>query len=123
VQTAIAQELVLSCHDLSEGGLGVAAAELAFSGGIGIEIDLQAIEANGDLDDIALLFEESPSRLLLEVAPENSDKLAEIIANLPGGCIGKVTDTGRVIATGKSGKVLDVAIEDAKAAWQRTFDW
>jgi len=123
VQAAITEGLVLSCHDLSEGGLAVAAAELAFSGGMGIEIDLQTIEANGDLDDLTLLFDESPSRLLLEVAPENSEKLAKLIANIPGGCIGKVTDTGIVIATGKSGKVLNVSIEDAKAAWQKTFDW
>ena len=40
VTKAIDEGLVKSCHDLSEGGLAVAAAEMAFAGGYGLEIDL-----------------------------------------------------------------------------------
>ena len=36
ISTAIAQSLVDSCHDCSEGGLAVALAEMAFAGGLGI---------------------------------------------------------------------------------------
>ncbi len=39
---AIKQGLILSCHDLSEGGLAVAAAEMAFAGGVGVELKLNA---------------------------------------------------------------------------------
>ena len=35
--------LVRACHDLSEGGLAVAAAEMAFAGGLGVEMDLAAV--------------------------------------------------------------------------------
>ena len=40
VTKAIDSGLIKSCHDLSEGGLAVAAAEMAFAGGYGLELDL-----------------------------------------------------------------------------------
>ena len=43
LQSAIEAGLVRGCHDLSEGGLAVAAAEMAFSGGLGMEIALDAV--------------------------------------------------------------------------------
>ena len=43
VQQAIAAGAVRACHDLSEGGLAVAAAEMAFAGGLGVELDLAAV--------------------------------------------------------------------------------
>jgi hypothetical protein len=39
------------------------------------------------------------------------------------GEIGKVTDTGRVVIKGQGGNVIDLPAEQAKAAWQKTFDW
>ena len=41
---AINEGLVRACHDCSEGGLAVALAEMAFSGGFGAEIDLRKVE-------------------------------------------------------------------------------
>ena len=35
--------LVRSCHDCSEGGIGVAAAEMSFSGGFGMELNLEHV--------------------------------------------------------------------------------
>ena len=37
---AIGDGLVASCHDLSDGGLGAALAEMCFAGGLGCEVDL-----------------------------------------------------------------------------------
>jgi len=45
VQRAIAAGVVRACHDLCEGGLAVAAAEMAFSGGLGVEMDLEAVRS------------------------------------------------------------------------------
>src|SRR5262249_55195475 len=52
LHSAITQGLVRACHDLSEGGLAVAAAEMCFAGGIGA--DLTALP--GQLSDEAKLF-------------------------------------------------------------------
>jgi phosphoribosylformylglycinamidine synthase len=59
VAAAIRSGRVRSCHDLSEGGLAVALAEMAIGGGLG-----GRIRHDGDL------FAEGPSRFLLEVASD-----------------------------------------------------
>jgi phosphoribosylformylglycinamidine synthase len=73
---------VLSCHDLSEGGLGVAAAEMAFGGMFGVELDLRGMRK---LRTDFKLFSESNGRWLLEVEPDRVDyfngaiKVGEVI--------------------------------------------
>ncbi|NLF33243.1 MAG: phosphoribosylformylglycinamidine synthase subunit PurL [Planctomycetes bacterium] len=131
VQKAIAAGLVRACHDLSEGGLAVAASEMAFSGGLGMELDLSAVPvtAAGFVADVALptaalLFGESAGRLLLEVAPAQVDEVRALLGDVPHGRIGTITDTGRLIITGLDGKALiDAGTAELKAAWQGTFDW
>jgi len=124
IQTAIEAGAVRSCHDLSEGGLAVAAAEMAFSGGLGVEIDLAAVPTTDNaVGDQARLFAESAGRFLVEVAPDNYDAFMRIIKDCPFGEVGKVTDTGRVVIKGQSGPAIDMPAANAKAAWQKTFDW
>ncbi|UOF92230.1 phosphoribosylformylglycinamidine synthase subunit PurL [Fodinisporobacter ferrooxydans] len=65
---AIQSGFVQSAHDCSDGGLAVAITEMAIQGKIGAEIDLQ-----GALRDDVLLFSESPSRILVEVAPKDQE--------------------------------------------------
>ena len=45
VSRAIEERLIDSCHDCSEGGIGVAAAEMAFSGGFGMALELASVPA------------------------------------------------------------------------------
>jgi phosphoribosylformylglycinamidine synthase len=59
--------LIASCHDCSDGGLGVALAETAFAGGLGMEIDLRKVPAiEADRDDL-LLFSETQSRFVVTI--------------------------------------------------------
>lgn len=55
--SATEKGLVRSCHDCSEGGLAVAAAEMSFAGGYGMELDLSQVpvEEGVDRDDVILL--------------------------------------------------------------------
>jgi phosphoribosylformylglycinamidine synthase II len=65
---AINKGFVRACHDLSEGGLAVAAAEMAFAGGLGMDLDLAHIwTSGGTLSAAAVLFSETPSRFIVEV--------------------------------------------------------
>ncbi len=122
---AIARGLVAACHDCSEGGLAVALAEMAFAGGLGIEVDLRGLVRSKDCPRAdAQLFSESTARYIVEVAPEHFDAFARRVLNLPFGRLGRVTDTARLIIRSDGGEpVIDAAIDDLKAAWQRTFDW
>ena len=53
---AIGEGLVRSCHDLSEGGLAVAAAEMGFAGGLGIEMQLSTACERAQKDALTILF-------------------------------------------------------------------
>jgi phosphoribosylformylglycinamidine synthase len=125
ISAAIGRGLVVSCHDCSEGGLAVALAEMAFAGGLGIEIDLRGLPKSKDCSRIdAQLFSESNSRYLVEVEPEKYDAFAKLMLNLPFGQIGKVTEQEMLVIKSEDGKtVIEADINSLKQAWQKTFDW
>ncbi len=123
LQAAIEASTVRSCHDLSEGGLAVAAAEMAFAGGLGVDLNADTLASDGSLGDVAKLFGESAGRFLVEVTPDNYDAFLRIVKDLPVGELGKVTDTGKVVISAGGKTLIDLAIDTAKAAWQGTFDW
>jgi phosphoribosylformylglycinamidine synthase len=128
---AILRRLVRSCHDLSEGGLAVALAEMAVAGGLGATVSLGAVPHEADAAaDPALLFSESPSRFLLEVRPECLGSLTGLLEGLPVGRLGFVDSAGdddaapspRLIVRGQGGSiVLECALAELKTAWQRPF--
>jgi len=74
VASVIAEGLVLAAHDCSDGGLLVAAAEMAMAGGLGLDMD-DASVMSGGLAPSTACFAETPSRYLLEVAPEHVDQV------------------------------------------------
>ncbi|MGB9853505.1 MAG: phosphoribosylformylglycinamidine synthase subunit PurL [Candidatus Bathyarchaeales archaeon] len=119
ITRAIDLGLVSACHDLSEGGLAVAAAEMAFSGGYGVELDLRRVPTENLNRDDFILFSESNSRFLVEV-PEKCEKDFEAL--MKGNSyakIGKVTETPRLCVYGLSGKVvIDAPINDLLVCWK-----
>lgn len=92
VAKAIREGLVRACHDLSEGGLAAAAAEMAFSGGLGANINITNVPlATGTPDRADLkLFSESNSRFLLEVRKDSLQKLKVALLGVPHAVIGEV---------------------------------
>ncbi|MCH7557833.1 MAG: phosphoribosylformylglycinamidine synthase subunit PurL [Planctomycetes bacterium] len=125
ISEAIAEGLVVSCHDCSEGGLAVALAEMAFAGGLGIEADLRGLPKSKDCSRVDMqLFSESNSRYIVEVEPEKYDAFAKLMLNLPFGQIGKVTEEKILLIKTEDGKaVIKADIYSLKQAWQKTFDW
>jgi len=123
--TAIADSLIVSCHDCSEGGLAVALAEMAFAGGLGIEADLRGLPKELNCTRIdAQLFSESNSRYIVEVEPENYDAFAKLMLNLPFGQIAKVTKENKLVIKAQNGQtVIEQDLASLKKAWQKTFDW
>jgi phosphoribosylformylglycinamidine synthase len=67
VQRAIDAGCVRACHDVSEGGIAVALAEMVISGDLGLTCDLSDAPCEDRLSDISLLFSESNGRFLVEV--------------------------------------------------------
>ena len=125
ISTAIADGLVVSCHDCSEGGVAVALAEMGFAGGLGIEVDLKGLPVSEkQLRVDSLLFSESNSRYIMEVKPENYDAFAKLMLNLPFGQIGKVTEAKKFLVKTRDGKVvIELDLDTMKQAWQKPLNW
>jgi phosphoribosylformylglycinamidine (FGAM) synthase-like enzyme len=119
---AMGEGIVKSCHDLSEGGLAVAAAEMTFAGGYGLELDLQKVPGKDLSRNDFVLFSESNSRFLIEVAKE--DKAAfEGLMRKSCALIGKVTKKQRLLIRGLKGKVVvDAPLEILRRSWKMTFN-
>jgi phosphoribosylformylglycinamidine synthase len=76
-----------------------------------------------DRDDF-LLFSESNSRFLVEVALENRNEFEAIMNDTSCAAVGRVTDTATLEIYGLNGKkVVNTAIADLKEAWQRPLRW
>jgi phosphoribosylformylglycinamidine (FGAM) synthase-like enzyme len=119
---AIMEGLVASCHDCSDGGLGVALAESAFAGGLGMEVDLRKVPAEGIERDDYLLFSESQSRFVVTISPEKKEAFLSVMKGIPLGKIGQVTTGKHFIVTGLKGKkIIQADIYKLKAAWQQTL--
>ncbi len=123
---AISGGLVRSCHDLSEGGLAVALAEMAFAGGLGVQIDLAQVpqfEIADPHTDAVLLFSESNTRFLCEVPPEHAAAFEQHLTGIPFGRLGMVTDSADMRVSNGHHPVIVVGIDRLKAAWLAPLNW
>ncbi|HTK76590.1 MAG TPA: phosphoribosylformylglycinamidine synthase subunit PurL [Gemmataceae bacterium] len=118
LHAAITQGLVRSCHDLSEGGLAVALAEIAFAGNVGADISYQPeVRAREE----SWLFSESPTRWVVEVTPVNVAAVEAAFAELPLIRLGTTTAEPRLRIAGKSGEwIIWAPLKELKAAWQNS---
>jgi phosphoribosylformylglycinamidine synthase len=105
--------LVSACHDLSEGGLSVALAEMALGGRLGAEVALP-VEA----DPQVALFAESNGRLLVEVAPDNAAAFEAVLAGEPLTRLGQVTAAPHILITHQGTPQIDLPLERVLTAWK-----
>lgn len=80
---------ITAVHDCSNGGLGVAIAEMVISSGLGCEIDLDAIITEDKLDINDLIYSETHGRYIITVKSDNVDEILNKV-NVPITCIGEV---------------------------------
>ena len=125
IHQAIQAGLVRACHDLSEGGLAVAAAEMAFAGDIGLKIALSKVQRSDDVTrDEQILFSESTTRLLVEVHPLKAAAFERLLKGLPRSQLGRTMPEKRFVCVGLSGgNVIDESLEDLRQAWLKPLDW
>jgi phosphoribosylformylglycinamidine synthase len=117
----IEANLINSAHDCSDGGVAVCIAESCFSSlgreATGAKIDLRSDELSAE----ALLFAESPSRIIISFAPENLDQVRTIAGDCPFEILGEVTsDTLELSVNGVSSVASPTA--EFEAAWETTLE-
>ncbi|MFH2204505.1 MAG: phosphoribosylformylglycinamidine synthase subunit PurL [Elusimicrobiota bacterium] len=123
VQNASAKGVVRSAHNLSEGGLAVALSEMAFSGDIGAQIDLdRMLRAKEICDEATLLFSESPSRFLLEIDADKEKTIAKLFRGVPLARIGATIANPVLRIVSLDGRLLmEEGVRELKAAWKETL--
>ncbi|MFT7668239.1 MAG: phosphoribosylformylglycinamidine synthase II [Planctomycetota bacterium] len=123
---AIQGGLIRSCHDLSEGGLAVAAAEMCFGGGLGLDLDLSRVNcltlpANCD-PDAAALFSESCTRFLVEVEPDKQGAFEAALDPHSVSLVGRVrSDEQLEIRSAHGDELARLSITELRDAHQGFF--
>ncbi|MCK5252652.1 MAG: hypothetical protein KAQ96_06870, partial [Thermoplasmata archaeon] len=125
-----------SCHDISDGGLGVSLAEMCIGGQLGADVDLQAL---GKMRPLAQLFSESNTRWVVEVTPSRARYVERLfkghgvdltpigkVAARPAKVRGKGKDKAALVVPSlriTSGRkvLVDLPVADMEAAWNDTF--
>ena len=116
---AVKKGLIVSAHDLSEGGLAVAAAEMGFSMKAGIEIDLTGLLQSGPLSPVQQLFAESNGRILFEVDGEDVQELWHHFTGQPFAVIGRTSGEHLNLRIAERGRVhIEEPLEELKASWK-----
>jgi phosphoribosylformylglycinamidine synthase len=110
--------LIESAHDISDGGLAIALAESCYSSyrrdRIGCKVNIE-----GDLSDAALLFAESPSRIIISATNENAESILNIARdmNIPASVIGRTGgDTLEISVNGKT--VINQDVAEIERYWR-----
>jgi phosphoribosylformylglycinamidine synthase subunit PurSL len=119
IHEAIMTGMVRSCHDLSEGGLAVAIAEMAFAGGVGADVDKL-----GEGSDEVRLFAESPSRFLVEIRPQHVEQFRRLFGPVPCIEVGQTVKEPRLRIAGANGEwIVWLPLQQLKDAWQKPLAW
>jgi phosphoribosylformylglycinamidine synthase II len=115
---------VRSAHDCSDGGFAVALTECCCdSGGIGAEVDIPAASTDGGISrDVATLFGETATRVILSVHPDVTEKLVAR-ARAAGLAASRIGRTGgsqvRIAIDGQP--AIDCRLSEAEARWTTGF--
>ena len=121
---AINAGLVASCHDCSDGGAGIAIAETAFAGGLGMLIRLAAFPSSGVNRNDTLLFSESQSRFVVTISPAAKKSFEDMMKGIAMGQVGEVLAEGLLKIDGLAGnRIIEEDINELKAAWQRPLNF
>ncbi len=125
---AIRRGLVRSCHDLSEGGLAVAAAEMSLAGMLGVSLDISQIQSvnaplNQDAVEIVRLFSESASRFLVEITPEQwgaFERHMRVSGVQDLIYVGTVTNSPNFVVRDSELELMSIPIGELQEAWQQS---
>ena len=119
LSTAINSGLVKTAHDCSEGGLGVAVAEMCIGGRIGANID---IDGTGDESLWARLWGESLGRIVIAVSPENEQQFLDLMSGNFTTYLGEVTESEFLNISDGYETLISAEIQQMVNSWQGTLD-
>lgn len=109
---AIKSGIIAACHDVSEGGIAVALAEMCIGGGLGANISI-------DPDDDVSLFSESLTRFIVEVDPQDRSTFEHLMTDTPFQEIGVVDEQDyQHLTIGSDGNKVSIPVQKLEATWR-----
>ncbi|MEO0120081.1 MAG: AIR synthase-related protein, partial [candidate division WOR-3 bacterium] len=117
---AINQGLIISIHDLSDGGLGTTLSEMTFTNNLGCKIDLEKVLLGEDIKrpDV-ILFSESNTRFLCEIEENRIEEFLNFMADIKLAIIGEVIEDERLIINYQNKNLIDLEIRILKESWEK----
>ena len=121
VVSGVAQGLIRSAHDCAEGGLAITLAECCFDTGFGAYAEISAVDVDDEgpeFCDIATLFGESASRVVVSAKWQMAERLVERARqqNVPAAIIGRVGgDRIQILVDGRT--VIDESVAETERTW------
>ncbi len=115
---AISGKIVRSCHDLSDGGLGVALAESCLGGRLGAEMELSRLPGASPRDAARLLFSESASRFLVSVRPGDRERFEATMRGAAFARAGVTLEKREIRVTLEGVEILGIGLDRVEAAFK-----
>jgi phosphoribosylformylglycinamidine synthase len=114
----IGEGAVSACHDVTDGGLAVAVAEMCIASGLGMIVGAEHFMTEQ-------AFTEAPGRYLVELPdPTQSAALAKRFADVADVFdIGLTQHLRKLTVTTAKERVLEVSLDELTSAWRGTLDW
>ncbi len=131
IQRLISEDLILSGHDRSDGGLIIALLEMAFGGNCGIEVNMKSDipphpplskgSRGGIIPELSLLFSEELG-LVIEYLPEDEETITDTFKqnDIPYKVIGKTTVEKKITVNINEQAVLKEDMRVLRAVWEET---
>jgi phosphoribosylformylglycinamidine synthase len=120
---AITTGLVSAAHDVSDGGLAVAVAEMALAGRIGADIDVDKIPALDCPLPEQRLYSESASRFVVTVPDDRRGAFETLFADDFMAAIGRTTSDEKLTLCAGSTTLVSSPVEELAVAWKKTLDF
>ncbi|MDD5236869.1 MAG: AIR synthase-related protein, partial [Candidatus Omnitrophica bacterium] len=120
--------LVRAMHDCSEGGIGVALAEMSFAGGWGVDLFLAEVPYKAanrkNIRNDCVLFSESNSRFIVEVERKKQKEFEDTLKGVPLGLAGCASEKKEFRVFGLDNRLcVKCPISELKEAWQKPLKW
>jgi phosphoribosylformylglycinamidine synthase len=117
---AMNESIIISCHDVSEGGIVVCLSEMTIGGNIGAEVNISKINSN--LRDDFILFSESNTRWIAEIKKDKTDIFEKILKkhDTPFIKIGNTKSNKLIIKNGKK-ELINQDIIKLHDSWKNTL--
>jgi phosphoribosylformylglycinamidine synthase len=114
----IAAGRIAACHDVSDGGVAIAAAEMCIASGMGLIVGEEYFESDN-------AFVERPGRYLVELSDlAHAEALrADFAAVADVIDLGLVQHLRKLTITSTKERVLEIALDELTSAWRGTLDW